>query len=249
MLRTWFFALMIYVVTTSAQALNPGDIAFTMYNTDGDDTFAFVALVDIPAATEIKFTDKGWTGSEFDPSTTAERTITLTTTALAAGEEVLVNGLTFTRQSDAMSASQSVSIDDGISTKINLSGGDQIFAYQGLASSPTFIAGIHGDYNELDYDAGTGWNDGTSNSGVLGTARSLRPAGLSDANSISLYAPSGPELDNARFDCSTVSGGPNTVRAAIHDRANWVATDASAYTPDCTFAMPLPVDLQSFSVQ
>jgi hypothetical protein len=35
--------------------LNPGDIGFVQYNTDGTDDFAFVALVNISAGEEILY--------------------------------------------------------------------------------------------------------------------------------------------------------------------------------------------------
>jgi len=44
---------------------NPGDIAFTAFNADGSDEFAFVTLVDIPANTSIWFTDNEWDGDSF----------------------------------------------------------------------------------------------------------------------------------------------------------------------------------------
>ena len=45
---------------------NPGDIAFTAFNADGTDEFAFVTLVDISANTTIWFTDNEWGGNSFN---------------------------------------------------------------------------------------------------------------------------------------------------------------------------------------
>src|SRR5690606_27652709 len=45
--------------------LQPGDIAFTGFNADGNDDLAFVALKDIPANTRIYFCDSEWNGSGF----------------------------------------------------------------------------------------------------------------------------------------------------------------------------------------
>lgn len=42
--------------------LAPGAIAFTGFNADATDDFAFVALVAIPAGTKIRFTDNEWNG-------------------------------------------------------------------------------------------------------------------------------------------------------------------------------------------
>jgi len=51
--------LMLWVNVGWSQ-LTPGDIAIILYNADTPDQFAFVALVDIPEAESINFTDKGW---------------------------------------------------------------------------------------------------------------------------------------------------------------------------------------------
>lgn len=60
--RTWLFLLWFLLVTalpssTSAQTLSPGDIAIIGMNADNPDEFAFVALVDLPAGTQITFVD------------------------------------------------------------------------------------------------------------------------------------------------------------------------------------------------
>ena len=49
--------LVIMFMVTIGWGLSTGDIAFTAFNADGDDDFAIVALVDIPANTNIYFSD------------------------------------------------------------------------------------------------------------------------------------------------------------------------------------------------
>ena len=49
--------LVIMFMVTIGWGLSTGDIAFTAFNADGDDDFAIVALVDIPANTTIYFSD------------------------------------------------------------------------------------------------------------------------------------------------------------------------------------------------
>jgi len=43
-----------------------GDIAFTAYNADGNDDFAFVTLVAISSGAIIYFTDNEWDGDNLD---------------------------------------------------------------------------------------------------------------------------------------------------------------------------------------
>jgi len=53
-----------YAFTTSAcPTLSAGDIAIIGMNADNPDEFTFVALVDIAAGEEIRFTDNGWLSS------------------------------------------------------------------------------------------------------------------------------------------------------------------------------------------
>jgi len=101
-------------------SINPGDIAFVMFNFDDPDAFAFVALADIAAGEEIKFTDNGWTsGGSFRPNE-GIMSYTVPAGGLSAGEvvEPSVSG-------------------------VNLSAsGDQILAYQGTAS---FVAAVNSE--------------------------------------------------------------------------------------------------------
>ncbi len=100
-------------------------ILFVQFNSDGNDAFAFVALEDYPAGTEIQFTDNGWlTSGEFR---SGEGTITYTVPVggLSAGDavEVVPSGGSFNTSSS----------------------GDQIIAYTGMSSSPTIIGAINFD--------------------------------------------------------------------------------------------------------
>ena len=68
-------------------------------------------------------------------------------------------------------------------TTFNLSGGDQILAYQSSTgvkpvspALPTFIAGVNGDYNSADYDPTTTWNL----PGTTGGNSSALPLGLTN---------------------------------------------------------------------
>ncbi|MDJ0598379.1 MAG: hypothetical protein QNJ37_06020 [Crocosphaera sp.] len=97
--------------------LLPGDIAIIGFNFDNPDEFAFVTLVDITAGTEIKFTDNGWQ---------------------AAGSFRATEG-TFTWTASTDIAAGTV-INPSISSVLFSTSGDQIIAYQGEDSNPTFIS-------------------------------------------------------------------------------------------------------------
>ena len=61
-----FFLFAFGTVCLSAQ--NQGKIVFIGFNADGDDGFAILTLVDIPAGDKLYFTDKNWDGSSFNGS-------------------------------------------------------------------------------------------------------------------------------------------------------------------------------------
>lgn len=116
-----------------AQLLSPGDLAIVGMNMTDPNEFSFVALVDIPAGTEIRFTDNGWTSE----GVFREEEDVMVYTApvdLNRGTVVVVNG--------------TVGLVPRLATA-----GDQLFAYQ-LASdgSTRFIHGINNT-------PGDGWQE------------------------------------------------------------------------------------------
>ena len=60
-LHTFLIAMFVGVMLNAQLAT--GDILFVGFNADGTDQYAFVTLVDIPANTNIYFTDNEWNGS------------------------------------------------------------------------------------------------------------------------------------------------------------------------------------------
>ena len=105
----------------SAQAVSTlaaGDIAIVAFNSDDPDSFAWVALADIDAGTQIHFTDASWQGGSFRATELGTPYTWTASAALSAGSVVTINS----------------------SSAFNFSGaGDQIFAYQG---SGAFLYGI-----------------------------------------------------------------------------------------------------------
>ena len=102
---------------TAQAALNAGDIAIIAFNLTPDD-FRCVTMVDLPQGEVIKFTDNGWTNSQFR---TGEGITTWTNPSLMAAGTIF----------------------DAIGSAMTLSGdGDQILAYQVAVGSTTFVYAV-----------------------------------------------------------------------------------------------------------
>jgi len=116
------FISCLFLCWSSAFGLSSGDIAFVQYNADNTDNFAFVALVDIPANEEIKFTDNGWKSD--NTWRTGEGVITWTAPAsgVTAGTTVTITATTAT--SGTISGTLPAFSADG----------DQLIAYQGTSA-------------------------------------------------------------------------------------------------------------------
>jgi hypothetical protein len=212
--------------------LAAGDVAIVGYNsTPSNDEFSFILLTDITANTTINFTDYGWcsgagfTGFQYANSCGAgtgalsDGALAWTTTApLSCGTQVKV----FCQSPISASVGSVTQIVGTNTPGVTLSlvtGGDQLFAYQGTLASPTLITGI---------EMNGGWDD------TLGLCRisssvSTRPAALGTTYTLSIL----PEVNNAAYNGAVTSGSPAQLRAAIFNAANWTVNDASA--------LPLPV--------
>ncbi len=205
----------------AASTLNAGDIAFSSYAASTDE-FSFVLLRNIGPGTAINFTNNGWLSTNV--FRTGEETITWTAPAggLPGGAEIKIAGLTATRSGGGAAGTVS-----GTALGLNITG-DQILAYRGLSSAPTFITAIHMNvYTTLIGDAVTttaaAW-DGTANS----TNASALPTGLTtgvNAIWIGTQNITGSEFDNAAYgDCAGpgVLGSIVTLRTTLNNQANWV---------------------------
>lgn len=222
-MRIKIYTLLIFVIAFSglkAQSLSAGDIAFIAINTDGDDNWSWVALTDIPSGTVIYFTDDKYVNTMGASGVVglggSEATITYTlSSTIPSGTVVNVtnNGGTFSPLHGTISATGPM----GISV-----GGDNLFAYQGSASSPTFIAGILIDYNYSVYNSVTKWGD--DGSSTLGANSSELPPGLTNGQTAVSLFPGITEKDNARY-IGTLSGSQADLLAAINNYVNWESTD------------------------
>ena len=225
-----------------AQTLARGDIAFVRVNESTIDGFSFVALVTIPAGTQIYFTDNSWGNNGW---TNAEAHFLYT--APAAGlnpgtvvhcDETSANTFTVT------GGGGTLIFQDTGTGGFSIAGGDQIIAYQSTTgvkpAVPNFIAAINTDdgggvqmstppYTVYANDA-TGWvtdanwalSSGSSSQG------STLPNDLTNGtDAVGMFPQSGAyvnsEQDNMHYDCSKGTNGTKAaLLALINNRANWV---------------------------
>ncbi len=179
--------------------LTAGDIAFSSYSEDGTQTFSFVLLKDIAANSAIKFTDNGWRSD--NAFSTNETTLTWTATQdLFAGTEISISGL---------SASAGSVTGNALIFSNNFEG-DQVLAYQGNESNPTFLAAIN--WNDSDWFVtltSASWS------------RSVVPIGLTDG--VNALHMTNSDQDNAAyiFGSNITSGSVTALRAALNNNNNW----------------------------
>lgn len=179
----------------------PGDIAFTGFNADGNDDLAFVALKTIPAGTTIYFNDQEWQGSAFN---SGEGQVAWTATAdVAAGTVVTINNLATTPTSALGSVTGTTSL-----------GGDSeiVYAYIGAPFAPTaFLAAIANDGFAQSGGtlAGTGLVEGQ-------TAIDLSNGGSKPGEDIAVF-------NGARFGVTRFAD----YLAAINNPANWQTQDGT----------------------
>ena len=159
-------------------ALSAGDIAVISLNADTK-AMAFVTLVDLTEGTEIRFTDDGWlsTGG-FRIGEGGIKYTVPTGGALAGSIHYTITPFT--------TPPWTVDNTDLGSGGFNLStSGDQIIAFQGLATNPTFLYAVNDRLGTWQTTADT------SNSSAL-------PTGLVDGDTA--VAPA--EFDNIALNCT-----------------------------------------------
>jgi hypothetical protein len=201
-------SILVFISALSLNAqINAGDIAFLGMQTDNPDAFAFVTLASIPGNAVINFTDNGWDGSALFTNET-----TLIWTAPAAG--VPMGEVVIFRSTSPITLLGPGSVTGtlgGLS-----SSGDQILAYTGSASSPSFIAGISSNLFLTTCNTTTG---GTNNSNTC-----LPPPLIEGINAIAVPGDA-TESDNIFVDFTDFSGSADDIRAIIMDPENWTYDD------------------------
>ena len=177
--------------------LQPGDLAFVEYATDSPDRFSFVLLRDVLENTKINFTDKAWNGSAFSENeeTYEWRGVGRSWTA---GEVIHI-------EEGVLHAGEGIYNPDfeGFSNS-----GDQIIAYQGYITEPSFLAAF----------STTNWIE----SGVPTNSSSYLPAPLVIGET-ALSFPT--EVDNGVYNGPT-TGFAQELRTAMNNPANWTRANS-----------------------
>jgi len=187
------------------QYLAKGAIAIIGTNSDYPDDFAFVVLTDLLAGTEIRFTDSGWLNTNaFRANEGAVKY--LAPNAISSG--TLITYLTnpnFTDDDDSIVGTSGFQLSTS---------GDQILAFQGASSSPSFI-------HAINFESSAIWqSDATSpNTSAL-------PYGLTNSiNAVALL-----EFDNMMYNDVISFSSPSEALLSICDYTNWIGDDTIRFT-------------------
>jgi len=255
-----------------AQTLAKGDIAFVKVNESTIDGFSFVALVNIPATTQIYFTDNSWGNGVWNDGE-AHFLYTPPAGGLTRGtvvhcDETSTNTFTVTGGGGTMVLQATTS------PNFSIAGGDQVIAYQSTTgvkpANPSFIAAINTDDGGAVQTSGTvmlsnettGWVSPSNwDLSTKGSQGSVLPTGLTNGvDAVGMFPQAGggawvaKEQRNMRYDCSKgTSGTKAELLAKINNRANWVfdnTTDIPNSTV-CSFTVTgaLPVELVQFNAK
>jgi PKD-like domain/Secretion system C-terminal sorting domain len=233
-----FLSILFFSTTSSAQTtLEAGDISFTGYITADDNNvtqdvvISFVLLKDMDVNTIINFTDFGWTDANTfqTPNPCGVNTGALndgiiewkSNTVLYCGTQISINcKRALTANLGTVTAVQASFNNSNV--YLNLNGtGDQVFAYQGTVSAPSFIAALSID---RDWDLVLDSCEFTSNKSTLPAALSLMELSIN------------PGAYNAQYNCSITTGDTLALLTAI--------TDALSWNVDTTSFPPIPVNFQ-----
>jgi endonuclease I len=177
--------------------LSPGDIAIIAQNTDDPDQFVFTNLVDLSPGTSITFTDNAWNG-----------------TALASNEGTFIWTTSTSRPRGSV-----ISVNpSGISFSTS---GDNLFAYQGASSNPTFIFGF----------SNRPWVTGS-----VSLTTSRRPSSLIEGSTAFSFS---SEIDNAFYNQLTTNGTKTEILSSICTVAKWSRSNSRYGSfPSWVFTFP-----------
>jgi len=234
----------------SQTILSPGDILITSFDaskTVADDKFSFVSLKDLQPNTVIYFTDRGYYGGSSwqaaNGSTEGTIEWSLGSDIVAAGTEVVIQGLSAKVNGSAKGTVASVAGSNVSGLSLSHPSGDQIIIFQGGGGNPsagTMVGGFHYNYCPNGYYASyttdSGWdNIGSGSSCSQGPSSSNMPPGLTSESTfwIGFYKPTAPQQDIMSYTRGQFNGNGApfsslaALKAAIQNRSNWIATKAT----------------------
>ena len=202
-----------------ATTLSAGDIAIIGVNSDDPDDFSFVLLVDIEADTEIRFTDSGWLDSnQFRASEGAFKYTAPTN--LSAGTVINFGN-------DAVNFASDNDADVG-NNGFNLSSsGDQVIAFQGTSTNPTFIYAVQTNSTQFQTTASSSNDSALPNGLVNGTS----------AVAVGQGSGVGDEWDNSVYNMSVTNGTKEEILAAVSNAANWTGSNDALTIPSSSFTV------------
>jgi hypothetical protein len=174
-------ALVLALAASGPAAASIGTVFVFGINSDNEDSFAFVPLVNLPVGTVFYATDNGWQAS--GQFRNFEGTLAIAVSAaVAAGDTFLIQGINNNASFSVTGLSSgSLSVTEsnlGIALSTD---GDQVLVFEGSEGSPSFISAV-------DFD-GAGYVDAT-NSNTTG----LPPGLLVGQSALDL-----PEIDNFQY--------------------------------------------------
>jgi uncharacterized protein len=208
-------------------ALSAGAIAFVGFNADGNDNIAFVALTEIAVGETIVFEDNEWNGTSFVDINEGAFSWTATT-VVAAGTIVRIDNIgTGTIAASSGTATTPVT---GRGSNRGIGGDNEvIYAYQGLATAPTFITAI-------------------ANSGFSATTGLLTGTGLTAGTNALDFSAVDTGADVAEYTgARTGQTDFNAYRSLINTPTNWVTQDATGDQSIDTTAPEVPFNATVFA--
>jgi hypothetical protein len=210
-------------------ALAAGNIAFVGFNADGSDNLAFVVLADINLGEVILFEDNEWNGTGWND--TNEGAFSWTTTSLVtAGTIVRIDNI----GSGTIIASTGTATTPvpGRGTNRGIANSDEvIYAYQGMASSPTFITAIA--------NGGFGANGALTDTGLTVGVNAIDLSAVDNDADVAEYI--GIRSGQANFaDYLAIINNPNTT--------NWITQDGSGDQSADGIAPDIPFSATAFTV-
>ncbi len=113
-------------------AQTTGDIAFVGFNADGDDGFAFVTLVDIPANTNLWFTDEEWDATTMAFGTGEGDLVWSNSSLTPAGTVIDIDGASATLTASLGAVTTGTNGGSGYS-----SSNEGLYCYLGTERNPT----------------------------------------------------------------------------------------------------------------
>lgn len=219
-LATILVLLAFFQINAQGSLLKPGDIAIIGFQSDNNDQFAFLSLVDMAGGTQIQFSEKGWNGSLAVPAFVVTTEGVHTWTAPASG---LAKGTTVTISFNSLGTGPTASTGSVISSaaaKLSTSG-DELLAFQGLSTAPNFL-----------YAFGSRpW----IYTGTPSSNQSWLPAPLINGITARDF---GTENDDQYFKLANYEGSRDSILSAIGNTQNWNRSNTRfANFPDWNFQL------------